>query len=107
MAGINTRYGNSFNQPTREYIVTSEAEIDDLPTTTANAKGKFADDVNFRSRPAIGSTCKVIEEDGTLSYYILRENGWIKVKSSISGGSGGSGSDNWATNEDIDRMFES
>lgn len=78
MAGINTKYGNEYNQPIREYIVTSIDEIADLPTTTTDAKGKFADDVNFQHRPCIGSICQVVADSGLL-VYMLNENGWQEI----------------------------
>ena len=105
MAGIKAKYGNIDNQPLSEYVVTSEAEIEDLPTSTTSAKGKFADDVNFTNKPSIGSKCKVITSDGNLYLYMLTEKGWVKVKTS-SGGSGSLPSDwEFVSKDDIDNLF--
>ena len=78
MAGILSKMGNNYNVPLREYTLTDLADIADLPTTTSDAKGKFKDDISFRSRPPIGSTCQVITEYG-LFVFMLGENGWIEI----------------------------
>lgn len=106
MAGVSVKYGNQYNQPLREYVVTNEDEISDLPTSTTAAKGKFKDDVNFQSKPAIGSSCKVIASDGSVYFYFLRENGWVKRKNSSGGSSSGEVDFEFTTNDDIDQMFK-
>lgn len=78
MAGIKSKYGNDYNTPISEYVLTDKAEIADLPTTTSDAKGKFADDVNFKNRPAIGSVAQVIDSTG-LAVYMLSSSGWIEI----------------------------
>lgn len=81
MAGIKSKYGNDYNTPLSEYILTDKADISNLPTATTDAKGKFAGDPSFAAHPAIGSTCQVISSDG-LEVYRLGETGWIKVNNS-------------------------
>ena len=78
MAGIKSKYGDSPNTPLSEYILTDKAEIADLPTTMSDATGKFANDVNFQSRPAIGSTAQVIDSNG-LTVYLLSDVGWVEI----------------------------
>lgn len=78
MAGILAKIGNNYNIPEKEYTITDVSEIADLPTTTSDAKGKFANDVSFEQRPPIGSVCKVITENGLL-VYMLRETGWVEA----------------------------
>lgn len=78
MAGIKSKYGNDYNTPISEYVLTDKAEIADLPTTTSDAKGKFADDVNFKNRPAIGSVAQVIDSTG-LTVYMLSLTGWVEI----------------------------
>lgn len=78
MAGIKSKYGNDYNTPISEYVLTDKAEIADLPTATSDAKGKFANDVNFQSRPAIGSTAQVIDSNG-LTVYLLSDVGWVEI----------------------------
>lgn len=78
MAGILSKMGNNYNVPLREYTLTDLADIADLPTTTSDAKGKFKDDISFRSRPPIGSICQVITEYG-LIVFMLGETGWIEI----------------------------
>jgi len=78
MAGIKSKYGNDYNTPISEYVLTDKTEIADLPTTTSDAKGKFADDVNFKSRPAIGSVAQVIDSTG-LTVYMLSLTGWVEI----------------------------
>lgn len=78
MAGIKSKYGNDYNTPISEYILTDKAEIADLPTTTSDAKGKFADDINFKNHPAIGSVAQVIDSTG-LAVYMLSSSGWVEI----------------------------
>ena len=78
MAGIKSKYGNDYNTPLSEYILTDKAEIADLPTTDKNATGKFAYDVNFQHRPAIGSTAQVIDSNG-LTVFMLSLTGWVEI----------------------------
>lgn len=78
MAGIKSKYGNDYNTPLSEYILTDKSEVADLPTTDKDAKGKFANDVNFQSRPAIGSTAQVIDSNG-LTVFMLSLTGWIEI----------------------------
>lgn len=78
MSGIKSKYGQHYNTPISEYIVTDKADVSLLPTTTANATGKFAEDVNFSGRPCIGSICQVIDSSG-LTVYMLDETGWIEI----------------------------
>ncbi len=78
MAGIKSKYGNDYNTPLSEYILTDKSEIADLPTTDKDASGKFADDVNFQHRPAIGSTAQVIDSNG-LTVYLLSDVGWVEI----------------------------
>lgn len=78
MAGIKSKYGNDYNTPISEYVLTDKTEIADLPTTMSDAKGKFADDVNFQHRPAIGSTAQVIDSNG-LTVYLLSDTGWVEI----------------------------
>ena len=78
MAGIKSKYGNDYNTPISEYILTDKAEIADLPTTTSDAKGKFANDVNFKNRPAIGSIAQVIDSN-SLTVYMLSNSGWVEI----------------------------
>lgn len=78
MAGIKSKYGNDYNTPISEYVLTDKAEIADLPTTTSDAKGKFADDVNFKNHPAIGSVAQVIDSTG-LAVYMLSSSGWVEI----------------------------
>lgn len=78
MAGIKSKYGNDYNTPISEYVLTDKAEIADLPTTTSDAKGKFADDVNFKNRPAIGSIAQVIDSN-SLTVYMLSDSGWVEI----------------------------
>lgn len=82
------------------FVVDTVAELDKLPTT--NTKGK--DNLANVSSCAVGSRAIVTE---TSDRYILNgeQNKWIKAKSSSGGGGGGS-SESWATEEDIDKMFE-
>ena len=82
------------------FSVDTVAEIDKLPTVT----GKGQDNLHTVYSCCAGSRAVVTSTSET---YILNgdQNKWIKTISS--GGSGGSGFDNWATNEDIDKMFES
>ena len=81
------------------FAVDTEAELDKLPTTTD--KGK--DHLYTIPSCSVGSRAIVTETSGR---YILNgeQNKWIKITSSSSGGGGGS--ENWATEEDIDKMFE-
>lgn len=81
------------------FAVDTVAELDKLPTTTD--KGK--DHLHTIPSCSVGSRAIVTETSGR---YILNgeQNKWIKITSS-SGGSGG-GSESWATEEDIDKMFE-
>lgn len=78
MAGIKSKYANDYNTPLSEYILTDKTEIADLPTTNKDATGKFADDVNFQLRPAIGSTAQVIDSNG-LTVFILSLTGWVEI----------------------------
>ena len=78
MAGIKSKYGDSPNTPLSEYILTDKADIANLPTTTSDATGKFADDVNFQSHPAIGSIAQVIDSNG-LTVFMLSLTGWIEI----------------------------
>lgn len=78
MAGIKSKYGNDYNTPISEYVLTDKAEIADLPTTTFDAKGKFANDVNFKNRPAIGSIAQVIDSN-SLTVYMLSNSGWVEI----------------------------
>lgn len=78
MAGIKSKYGNDYNTPISEYVLTDKTKIADLPTTTSDAKGKFADDVNFKNRPAIGSVAQVIDSTG-LAVYMLSSSGWVEI----------------------------
>jgi hypothetical protein len=78
MAGIKSKYGNDYNTPISEYVLTDKAEIADLPTTTSDAKGKFANDVNFKNRPAIGSIAQVIDSN-SLTVYMLSNSGWVEI----------------------------
>lgn len=78
MAGIKSKYGDNYTASVSEYILTDEAEIADLPTTTSDAKGKFANDPSFKARPAIGSVCQVITAT-ELIVYMLGENGWVEI----------------------------
>ena len=78
MAGIKSKYGNDYNTPVSEYVLTDKTEIADLPTTPSDAKGKFADDVNFKNHPAIGSVAQVIDSTG-LAVYMLSSSGWVEI----------------------------
>ena len=78
MAGIKSKYGNDYNNPISEYVLTDKTEIADLPTTTSDAKGKFANDVSFKTRPAIGSVAQVIDSTG-LAVYMLSSSGWVEI----------------------------
>lgn len=78
MAGIKSKYGDSPNTPLSEYILTDKADIANLPTTASDATGKFANDVNFQHRPAIGSTAQVIDSNG-LTVYMLSDVGWVEI----------------------------
>lgn len=78
MSGIKSKYGNDYNTPVSEYILTDRADVAFLPTTTTKATGKFADDINFSSKPCIGSMCQVIDDSG-LSVFMLGETGWIEI----------------------------
>ena len=78
MTGIKSKYGNDYNTPISEYVLTDKAEIADLPTTTSDAKGKFANDVNFKNRPAIGSIAQVIDSN-SLTVYMLSNSGWVEI----------------------------
>lgn len=78
MAGIKSKYGNDYNTPISEYVLTDKTEIADLPTTTSDAKGKFANDVNFKNRPAIGSIAQVIDSN-SLTVYMLSNSGWVEI----------------------------
>ena len=78
MAGIKSKYGNDYNTPISEYVLTDKAEIADLPTTTSDAKGKFTNDVNFKNRPAIGSIAQVIDSN-SLTVYMLSDSGWVEI----------------------------
>lgn len=81
------------------FAVDTEAELDKLPTTTD--KGK--DHLCTIPSCSVGSRVIVTETAGR---YILNgeQNKWIKITSSSGGGGGGS--ESWATEEDIDKMFE-
>lgn len=78
MAGILSKIGVNYNTPTMEYVITDIADVDDLPTTTSDAKGKFKGDISFRSRPPIGSICQVITAT-ELRIFMLGETGWIEI----------------------------
>ena len=78
MAGILSKIGVNYNTPTMEYVITDIADVDDLPTTTSDAKGKFKGDISFSQRPPLGSTCQVITEYG-LFVFMLGENGWVEI----------------------------
>lgn len=78
MAGIKSKYGNDYNAPISEYVLTDKADVVFLPTTTKNATGKFADNVDFEQRPNIGSICQVIDDDG-LTVYMLGDTGWVEI----------------------------
>ena len=78
MAGIKSKYGNDYNAPISEYILTDKADVAYLPTTTKSATGKFANDVNFENKPCIGSICQVINDSG-LTVYMLGETDWIEI----------------------------
>ena len=81
------------------FAVDTAADLDKLPTTTD--KGK--DHLHTISCCSVGSRAIVTE---TGDKYILNgnQNKWVKITSSGSGGGGGS--ESWATEEDIDKMFE-
>lgn len=81
------------------FSVDTVAELDKLPTTT----DKGQDNLHTVNPCCIGSRAIVTE---TGDKYILNgnQNKWIKSTSSGSGGGGGS--ESWATEEDIDKMFE-
>lgn len=82
------------------FAVDTVAELDKLPTTTT----KGQDHLNTVPFCCTGSRAIVTE---TSERYILNgnQNKWIKFTASSSGGGGGS-SENWGTEEDIDKMFE-
>ena len=79
------------------FAVDTVAEIKNLPTTTT--KGK--EHLEPVGTCCVGSRAVVTE---TSERYVLNgnQNKWIKFIASSSGG----GSENWATEEDIDKMFE-
>lgn len=79
MAGNLMRYANQFNTNVAEYCVDSVDEVSLLPTSTDDAKGKFANDVNFKLHPAIGSTCIVGNDGGDILIYVLFSNGWKEM----------------------------
>lgn len=78
MAGIKSKYGNDYNTPISEYVLTDKADIAYLPTTTKSATGKLADNVDFEQKPNIGSICQVIDNDG-LTIYMLGETDWVEI----------------------------
>lgn len=79
MAGNLLKKGDYNNTNVCEYIVDTVDEIQLLPTTTSAASGKFADDVNFKVQPPIGSTCIVGNGDNEMLVYMLFSSGWKQI----------------------------
>ena len=79
MAGNLIKYADRPNSNVAEYCVDTIDELALLPTTTTKARGKFANDVNFKAKPAIGSTCIVGNSEGDILYYILFSDGWKQM----------------------------
>lgn len=78
MAGLKIKRGDCYNVAPSEYVITDVADIQYLPTVTSDAKGKFADNPDFETRPIIGSTCQVVT-GAELIVYMLGEDGWFEI----------------------------
>lgn len=79
MSGMLLRMGDRPNTNICEYVVDTVEEVDLLPTTTTYASGKFANEICFKTKPPIGSTCIVGNGDSELLVYMLFSNGWKKL----------------------------
>ena len=76
MSGICLRYGDRPNVGIFEFVADTEAEVQDLPTTTEHGKGVFA---NYKQVCPIGSTCTVGNPDGDVKVYMLFSFGWKEI----------------------------
>lgn len=79
MAGKLLKIGNECNTDIREYCVDVVEEIQYLPTTTSPGTGDFANNVEFKSRIPMGSTCIVGNGDEDVLVYMLFSNGWKQM----------------------------
>lgn len=79
MAGMLLRMGDKPNTSICEYVVDSVEEIGMLPTTTTNATGIFENDISFKTKPPIGSTCIVGNGSEEILIYMLFSNGWKQI----------------------------
>lgn len=76
MAGICSHFRGKVNVDLAEFVVDTEDEVRDLPTTTEKGKGVFE---KFDHLPPIGSICTVGNEGGDLIIYELFSFGWKKL----------------------------
>lgn len=76
MAGSLLRYAGKENPELCEFVVDSESELADLPSTTKIGTGIFENNPSFDSFAPIGSVCIVGNEGGDLLIYMLFSFGW-------------------------------